>query len=138
MIYDIVCDICFFIIHDISSDITYFIIHDRCTALTIFALQPPILPVTPLSHTASRTIRVLDTPPPTRSGTGAAAAGSTRGISGCGATVGIALGWCLIAEVERIRSERLIESRIKAAETRKRHSEAAAAAGAAEGCGEAD
>ncbi len=37
--------------------------------------------VTPLSHRthiASRTIGVLDTPPPTRSGTGATAAGSTR------------------------------------------------------------
>jgi hypothetical protein len=34
--------------------------------------------VTPLSHTASRTIGVLFTPPPTRSGIGATAAGSTR------------------------------------------------------------
>ena len=34
--------------------------------------------VTPRSHTASRTISVLETPPPTRSGTGATAAGSTR------------------------------------------------------------
>ncbi len=34
--------------------------------------------VTPLSHTASRMISVLDTPPRTRSGTGATAAGSTR------------------------------------------------------------
>ena len=34
--------------------------------------------VTPRSHTASRTIGVLETPPPTRSGTGATAAGSTR------------------------------------------------------------
>jgi hypothetical protein len=31
--------------------------------------------VTPLSHTASRTISILDTPSPTRSGTGATAAG---------------------------------------------------------------
>ena len=30
------------------------------------------------SHTASRTIGVLETPPPTRNGTGAMAAGSTR------------------------------------------------------------
>ncbi len=34
--------------------------------------------LTLLSHTASRTIGVLDTPPPIRSGTGATAAGSTR------------------------------------------------------------
>ena len=40
-----------------------------------------------------------------------------------------------IAEAERIRSERVSESRIRAAETRKRHSEAAAAGGAAEGGG---
>ncbi len=33
-----------------------------------------------------------------------------------------------IAEAERIRRERISESRIKAGETRKRHSEAAAAA----------
>ena len=39
------------------------------------------------SHTASRTIHVLEAPPPTRSGTGATAAGSTRSTSGCGATV---------------------------------------------------
>jgi hypothetical protein len=38
-----------------------------------------------------------------------------------------------IAEAERNRAERLSESKIRAAETRKRHSEAAAAAGAAEG-----
>ena len=38
----------------------------------------------------------------------------------------------------RLRSERLIESRLRAAETRKRRSEAAAAAGAAEGGGGAD
>ena len=38
-----------------------------------------------------------------------------------------------IAEAERIRSERVIESRMRAAETRKRRSEAAGAAGAAEG-----
>ena len=40
-----------------------------------------------------------------------------------------------IAEAERIRSERVSESRIRAAETRKRRSEAAAAGGAAEGSG---
>ena len=40
-----------------------------------------------------------------------------------------------IAEAERIRSERVSESRIRAAETRKRRSEAAAAGGAAEGGG---
>ncbi len=39
-----------------------------------------------------------------------------------------------IAEAEKIRAERLSESRIRAAKTRKRRSEAAAAAGAAEGC----
>jgi hypothetical protein len=38
-----------------------------------------------------------------------------------------------IAEAERMRSERLSESRIWVAETRKRRSEAAAAAGAAKG-----
>ena len=43
-----------------------------------------------------------------------------------------------IAEAERIRSERLSESRLRAAETRKRRSEAAAAAGAAQGGGGAD
>ncbi len=45
--------------------------------------------------------------------------------------------WCLILSIaeaaERIRSERLSESRIRAAEMRKRHSEAAATARAAEG-----
>ena len=40
-----------------------------------------------------------------------------------------------IAEEARIRSERVSESRIRAAETRKRRSEAAAAGGAAEGGG---
>ncbi len=43
-----------------------------------------------------------------------------------------------IAEEERIRAEQLSESRIRAAETRKRRSEAAAAAGAAEGGGGLD
>jgi hypothetical protein len=43
-----------------------------------------------------------------------------------------------IAEAERIRAERLSESRIRAAETRKCHSEAAAAAGAAQGKGGAE
>ncbi len=43
-----------------------------------------------------------------------------------------------IAKAERMRSERLSESRLRAAETRKRRSEAAAAAGAAEGGGGAD
>jgi hypothetical protein len=43
-----------------------------------------------------------------------------------------------IAKAERIRSERLSESRIRAAETRKRSNEAAAAAGAAGGGGGAD
>ncbi len=42
-----------------------------------------------------------------------------------------------IAKAERIRSKCVRESRIRAAETRKRHSEAAAAAGAAEDGGEA-
>jgi hypothetical protein len=47
--------------------------------------------------------------------------------------------WTLsIAEAESIRTERLSESRIRAAETRKRRSEAAAAAGAVEGGGGAD
>ena len=40
-----------------------------------------------------------------------------------------------IAEAERIRSERVSEGRIRAAETRKRRSEAAGAGGAAEGGG---
>ena len=40
-----------------------------------------------------------------------------------------------IAEAERIRSERLSESRIRAVETRKRRSEAAAAGGAKGGGG---
>jgi hypothetical protein len=40
-----------------------------------------------------------------------------------------------IAEAERIRAEQLSESRTRAAETRKRRSEAAAAAWAADGCG---
>jgi hypothetical protein len=43
-----------------------------------------------------------------------------------------------IAEAERIRAERLSESRTRAAETRKRCSVAAAAAGAAQGSGGAD
>ena len=43
-----------------------------------------------------------------------------------------------IAEAERIRAERLSESRTRAAETRKRRSEAAAAEGAAQGGGGAD
>ena len=43
-----------------------------------------------------------------------------------------------ITEAERIRAERLSESRIRAAETRKRRSVAAAAAGAAQGGGGAD
>jgi hypothetical protein len=43
-----------------------------------------------------------------------------------------------IAMEERIRAGRLSESRIRAAETRKRRSEAAAAAGAAEGGGGLD
>jgi hypothetical protein len=43
-----------------------------------------------------------------------------------------------IAEAERIRAERLSESRTRAAETRKRRSVAAAAAGAAQGGGGAD
>ena len=43
-----------------------------------------------------------------------------------------------IAEAEKIRAERLSESRIRAAETRKRSSEAAAAAGAADGSVVAD
>jgi hypothetical protein len=38
-----------------------------------------------------------------------------------------------IAKAKRMRSERLSECRIRVAETRKRHSEAAAAAGVAEG-----
>jgi hypothetical protein len=41
-------------------------------------------------------------------------------------------------EAERIRAERISESRTRAAETRKRRSEAAAAAGAAQGGGRAD
>jgi hypothetical protein len=49
--------------------------------------------VTPLSHTASRTIGVFETPPPTRSRTGVTAAGFTRSTSGYGATVGTAPGW---------------------------------------------
>jgi hypothetical protein len=40
-----------------------------------------------------------------------------------------------IAETERIRAEQLSESRTRAAETRKRRSEAAAAAWEADGCG---
>jgi hypothetical protein len=40
-----------------------------------------------------------------------------------------------IAEAKRMWSERLSRSRIRAAETRKRHSEATAAAGVAEGGG---
>ena len=40
-----------------------------------------------------------------------------------------------IAEAERIRAERLSESRTRAAETRKRHSEAAAAERTAPGGG---
>ncbi len=43
-----------------------------------------------------------------------------------------------IAEAERIRAERLSESRTRAAETRNRCSVAAAAAGAAQGGGGAD
>jgi hypothetical protein len=43
-----------------------------------------------------------------------------------------------IAEAEKIRAERLSESRTRAAETRKRRSVAAAAAGAAQGGGAAD
>jgi hypothetical protein len=43
-----------------------------------------------------REISVLDTPLPTRSGTGATAAGSTRWTSGCGAMAGAAPGWCLL------------------------------------------
>jgi hypothetical protein len=43
-----------------------------------------------------------------------------------------------IDEAERIRAERLSESRIRAAETRKRRSEAAAAAGPAQGGCRAD
>ena len=43
-----------------------------------------------------------------------------------------------IADAERIRAERLSESRTRAAETRKRRSEAAGAAGAAQGGGGAD
>jgi hypothetical protein len=43
-----------------------------------------------------------------------------------------------VAEAERIRSERVSESRLRAAETRKRRSEAAAAAEAAQGGGGAD
>jgi hypothetical protein len=43
-----------------------------------------------------------------------------------------------VAEAERIRSQRLSKSRLRAAETRKRHSEATAAAGAAEGGGGAE
>ena len=43
-----------------------------------------------------------------------------------------------IAEAERIRAERLSESRTRAAETRKRRNEAAAAAGAAQGGGGAN
>jgi hypothetical protein len=42
-----------------------------------------------------------------------------------------------IAKAERIRAERLSESRTRAAETRKRRNEATAAA-AAQGCGGAD
>ena len=41
-----------------------------------------------------------------------------------------------IAEAERIRAERLSESRIRAAETRKRRSEAAAAEGGARAAAE--
>jgi hypothetical protein len=43
-----------------------------------------------------------------------------------------------IAEAERIRAERLSESRTRAAETRKRRNEATAAAGAAQGGGGAN
>ena len=43
-----------------------------------------------------------------------------------------------IAEVERIRAKQLSDSKTRAAETRKRHSEAAAAAGAVQGGGRAD
>jgi hypothetical protein len=43
-----------------------------------------------------------------------------------------------IAEAERIRAERLSESRIRAAETRKRRSEAATTAGSAQGAGGSD
>jgi hypothetical protein len=43
-----------------------------------------------------------------------------------------------VAEAERIRAEQLSESRIRAAETKMRRSEAAASAGAAQGGGGAD
>ena len=53
-----------------------------CPAANVLVRAPLIATseatVTPRSHTASRTISVLETPPPTRSGTGATAAGSTR------------------------------------------------------------
>jgi hypothetical protein len=92
--------------------------------------------VTPLSHTASKTIGVL-------------ASADTQRDRGNGSRlyeVNIWM-WCYgrgrpqmvsIAEAEKIRAERLSESRTRAAETRKRRSEAATVTGAAQGGGGAN
>ncbi len=86
--------------------------------------------VTPLSHTASRTIGVLNTPPPTHSG--------TRRLYKVNIWMWHRPRMVSIAEAERIRVKRLRKSRTRAAETRKRRSEAAAAAAAARGGGGVD
>ncbi len=111
--------------------------------ITVATVAPPLIvappsfrvssaaTVTPRFSTASRTISVLEAPPPTRRGIGATAAGSMwRYGRGRPRMVSI-------AKAERIRRERISESRTRAAETRKRCSEAAAAVGAAKGGGSA-
>ncbi len=92
--------------------------------------------VTPQFHIASRTILALEAPPQTRSGTG-----------GKGSRLYEVNIWMWrygrdhprmlsITEAKRrIRRERISESRTRAGEIRKRRSEAAAVAGAAEGGG---
>ena len=55
----------------------YDIIYD-ITILDMISYIMSAATVTPRFHTASRTISVLEAPPPTLSGTGATDAGSTR------------------------------------------------------------
>ncbi len=83
----------------------------------------------------------MDTPPPTRSGTGPEQRRDSSRLYEMniwmwryGRARGRPRTMVSIAKGERIRAERLSESKIRAAETRKRRSEAAAAAGAAEAC----
>ena len=107
-----------------------------CPVANVLGRAPRAPTVTPRFHTASRTILALE-----------AASANTQRDRGNGSRLYEVNIWMWrygrghprmvsIAEAERIRRERISESRIRAGETRKRQSEATAAAvGAAEGGG---